>query len=354
MVYGPDVGWGVYLDLVLDCVGRLSGCNFSARIRAPTKQLAEALQAAASPLRAPGLHLSLRYRRRPRRATSLTTSLRRALFPHLVDALNSSVSSNDFKMGFGNVINSIPVFGHIKAGVHMLTGNPREAAEATHAANRSTAAVAGGAATAVVVGPIGMIFGAIAAGTTVYFIYSLANNSAVGVFDELEDTDKDICKNEFPRTSLLKTGLHVGADALSGATGGNVAANIPKALAAVVVGIAGVLAKAFDDSARSATLSSSPAFRSLEAFAAPKYPSKRNYNEERSVSKESSSCVRKMQARRSQRACSGPTATCSADNSEFCSELDNVTRFRVPSHTRASSQLAAASLLRAGATSLVL
>ncbi|CAH0403500.1 unnamed protein product [Chilo suppressalis] len=133
-------------------------------------------------------------------------------------------------MGLGNVINSIPVFGHIKAGVHVLTGDTREAAEAFHAANRSTAVVAGGAAGAIVGGPAGMIGGAIAAGTACDGVSSVANHRAEGVFEGLRDIGRDISDGKVPVKSVLKTGLYVGADALSGATGGSVAANIPKAV----------------------------------------------------------------------------------------------------------------------------
>ncbi|CAG9796231.1 unnamed protein product [Diatraea saccharalis] len=131
-------------------------------------------------------------------------------------------------MGLGDILNGIPVIGHAKAGLHALSGDRYEAAEAFKAANRTTVVMAGGAAGAMVGGPAGMIGGAIAAGSAVDGISSVANHRAEGVFDGIKDVAHDITKGKLPIKSVIKTGLYVGSDALSGATGGSIAANIPK------------------------------------------------------------------------------------------------------------------------------
>ncbi|CAG9796232.1 unnamed protein product [Diatraea saccharalis] len=84
-------------------------------------------------------------------------------------------------MGLGDILNGIPVIGHAKSGLHALSGNRYAADEAFKAANRTTVGMAADAAGGIVGGPAGMIGGAIAAGSAVDGVLSVANRRATRV-----------------------------------------------------------------------------------------------------------------------------------------------------------------------------
>lgn len=63
-----------------------------------------------------------------------------------------------------NVIDSIPVAGHIKGGVHYAMGENRKGDESMKSASRSTGVVLGGIGGFAAGGPVGAVAGGIAGG----------------------------------------------------------------------------------------------------------------------------------------------------------------------------------------------
>jgi len=70
-------------------------------------------------------------------------------------------------MGWGSLLDSIPVVGHIKGVVHYATGDAEAGNDAMHSATRTSAVVGGAFVGTVTGGPLGGIAGAVGAGNAV-------------------------------------------------------------------------------------------------------------------------------------------------------------------------------------------
>lgn len=119
-------------------------------------------------------------------------------------------------------LNSIPLVGHFKGGLHYLKGDIKGGNRAMRAATRTTVVMGAGAAT-LVAGPVvsGMV--AVAAATVWDGAESIATDEATGIIKGGESIIETAAKGKLPAKEILATTVGVTGDVLSGLSGGTLA-----------------------------------------------------------------------------------------------------------------------------------
>ncbi|XP_053608822.1 uncharacterized protein LOC128674354 [Plodia interpunctella] len=114
-----------------------------------------------------------------------------------------------------NVLDSIPVVGHVKGVVHYAVGDTEGGNKAMYQSTRTTAVLAGGAA-GCVAGPAGAVAGAMSAGLATDAVASIAMDKPQGIVEGCENIGRDIATGNNPTRSILTTTLQVGLDGVGG------------------------------------------------------------------------------------------------------------------------------------------
>lgn len=116
-----------------------------------------------------------------------------------------------------NIINGIPVLGHMKGVIHYAVGDKDGGNKAMYLSTRASAVMAGAVVGGSVGGPAGAVGGAIYAGCLSDTIASAAMKKPQGIVKHCENVGRDIQQGRNPTVSLLSAGVHVGFDAVGGA-----------------------------------------------------------------------------------------------------------------------------------------
>lgn len=119
---------------------------------------------------------------------------------------------------FSEILDAIPVVGHVKGVLHLATGDTRAAKRSMYEASRSTAVIAGGAMGALG-GPVGIAAGAAAAGAATDCFTSIVTQKPRGLISGVVDIVDEVSDGKVPLKSVLKTGFIVGVDMVGGFAG---------------------------------------------------------------------------------------------------------------------------------------
>lgn len=114
-----------------------------------------------------------------------------------------------------NMLNGIPVVGHVKGVVHYVTGDSEAGNRAMCESTRSSL-VMGGGVVGLIGGPAGAVAGAMAAGALTDCVTSVVTGTPQGVIESVGDIQTDICNGNVPVGPVLRMGLLAGSDAISG------------------------------------------------------------------------------------------------------------------------------------------
>ncbi|GBO13782.1 hypothetical protein AVEN_223725-1 [Araneus ventricosus] len=143
---------------------------------------------------------------------------------------------------FSNVLDSIPVVGHVKGVIHYAAGDTDGGNRAMYQASRTSAVVTGSVVGGVLGGPAGAVGGAVYAGSMTDIVVSAATKKPQGIVQHCENVADDIKQGKNPTVSILTTTVHVGLDAVGGlgmggisnatakSVGSEVAANVGKGM----------------------------------------------------------------------------------------------------------------------------
>ncbi|XP_060804225.1 uncharacterized protein LOC106139693 [Amyelois transitella] len=121
-----------------------------------------------------------------------------------------------------NVLDSIPVVGHVKGVVHYAVGDTQGGNKAMYQSTRTTAVLAGGAV-GCVAGPAGAVAGAMSAGLATDTIASIATDKPQGIIEGCDNIGSDIAAGRNPTCSILSTTVQLGLDGVGGLGMGGVA-----------------------------------------------------------------------------------------------------------------------------------
>ncbi|XP_060807074.1 uncharacterized protein LOC106140136 [Amyelois transitella] len=121
-----------------------------------------------------------------------------------------------------NVLDSIPVVGHVKGVVHYVVGDTEGGNKAMYQSSRTTAVLAGGVV-GCVAGPAGAVAGAMTAGIATDTVASIATDKPQGIIEGCDSIGWDIATGRNPIGSILSTTVQLGLDGVGGFGMGGVA-----------------------------------------------------------------------------------------------------------------------------------
>lgn len=118
-----------------------------------------------------------------------------------------------------NLVNGIPIVGHIKGVIHYSVGDKDGGNKAMYQSTRASAVMAGAVVGGVIGGPAGAVGGAVYAGCLSDTVASAAMEKPQGIVRHCENISNDFKHGRNPTISLISTGVHLGFDAVGGALG---------------------------------------------------------------------------------------------------------------------------------------
>jgi hypothetical protein len=114
--------------------------------------------------------------------------------------------------------NSVPIVGHVKAGIHKVCGDDKGASEAFKASTRTTAVIAGAAGGFCLGGPPGAIAGGMAGGIGADSTISVVQQSPYGVVENAFNATEHAVNGEYNKIAgeVFEFALGVAGDGLLG------------------------------------------------------------------------------------------------------------------------------------------
>nr|XP_037872608.1 uncharacterized protein LOC119628372 isoform X1 [Bombyx mori] len=138
-----------------------------------------------------------------------------------------------------NVLDSIPVVGHVKGVVHYAVGDTEGGNNSMYQSTRTSAVLAGGAV-GCLAGPAGAALGGVYGGMITDGLVSAAKNEPVGIFESSANIGRDIASGKNPMASVGSASFKIAMDGIGGfGMGGvsSVASKVPaKAVAKTIEG----------------------------------------------------------------------------------------------------------------------